>query len=221
MMPLPGPDSKLQFPAHHCNRSTYRTCLLQCGAEALLDGLGRTLLRDWVVRGEYRQLISRPLDLSWEFRSYKTQSEDLTTTDWDTLKPKEPAHQSTGAGPALLEDAAAGADGTGAHGDAPARPWSSAADPDASYKAAILQFSLPPKTYPTMLLRELCVDQRYKAAHALAVAGAEQPEVDGPAEACPGAAPEDRVGCTLKWAAARPFQKKGSKAQSPFCVCTI
>ena len=185
VMTVPGPGAELQFPSHCCDRDAYRAFLTESGAEALLDGLGNAASSDYAVHGAYRKLINRPLDFSWDVRSYTSSSEDLTTTDWDVLKLKLPVHQSTDAGPALPEDAATTADGTGARGDTPASPSSGAADAAASYTAAVLHFSLPSSTYATMLVREVCVDQSFEAVRALAVAGAEQPEADGAAEAGP------------------------------------
>lgn len=82
VLPLPGHD--ITYPNNEVG-TWYEEMLekYELSSEKLKHNV-----KTFAMAGAYRKLLLKPLDMSWEFRSYATPEETLILSDWELLKGK-------------------------------------------------------------------------------------------------------------------------------------
>lgn len=85
------------------------------------------------MAGDYRNILVKPKDLTFEILSYNDQNQQVTKSDWDLMQESK--------------------EETTPHAD----PAPESNGP--TLKALVLEYSLPSSAYATMALRELLVDE--------------------------------------------------------------
>ncbi|KEG15233.1 tRNA pseudouridine13 synthase [Trypanosoma grayi] len=166
LLPVPGPDEQLQYPnIPLCTRDAYVTALTSRGAVGLMDTTN-PLVKVFHYHGAYRPLVVRP--------------KRLKIRVVDTAGPREPII------PTDLELLTGGAICNGTEKEAV--PQSSSTTTPLC-KAIVAEFSLPPGSYATCVLREFstCCSEGYHAAAVPSDDGSDAPESDMDAAAREGA----------------------------------
>ena len=85
--------------------------------------------RDFSLTGDYRYIVVKPNEVTYEIIEYTDKTKDLSQSDWDLIKPKEAE---------VKEDLE-----TNDVTDLP------------KFKAICIEYSLPTSSYATMALREI------------------------------------------------------------------
>mmetsp|Transcript_7628 Transcript_7628/g.11309 ORF Transcript_7628/g.11309 Transcript_7628/m.11309 type:complete len:619 (-) Transcript_7628:49-1905(-) len=134
---LPLLGPDVLFPEHSTGE-----CMRQLLEE---NGVTSEMLAKTKLRGTYRRVLQRPADFTWRCQQYSDPNEEIQRTELTTL----------------CGDNAASNSGSGSNVAA-----SSEGGDGGGFLAAILEFSLPPGTYATMLLREIMKTSTGTAYHA-------------------------------------------------------
>lgn len=127
VLPLPGHN--IVYP-ENAMMEHYETLLK-------IDGIAidnfKNKIKDFSLGGDYRNILVKPKDLSFEILSYNDQNQQVTKSDWDLMQESK--------------------EETTPHAD----PAPESNGP--TLKALVLEYSLPSSAYATMALRELLVDE--------------------------------------------------------------
>ncbi|ESL07513.1 hypothetical protein TRSC58_04797 [Trypanosoma rangeli SC58] len=134
LLTVPGPDEELQYPdVAGCTREAYAATLTLMGAEMLLN-TENPLVKVYHYHGAYRPLVVRPKRLKLRLMDAKGPRAPLLPTDLERLAASSVPN---GVGNHDTE-----------HDDCTTTPVS---------KAIVAEFSLPPGSYATSVLREFSI----------------------------------------------------------------
>nr|CCC94007.1 conserved hypothetical protein [Trypanosoma congolense IL3000] len=133
LLTVPGPDEHLLYPGVEvCNRKAYIATLHETGAEDLMNG-SNSLVKSFHFHGAYRRLVVRPKDFKMRLHGPTVVDEPIVPTDLEVLSGHREV-MSTGTRNIPHEG-----------GSAPSM-----------CQCILVEFSLPPGSYATCVLRELC-----------------------------------------------------------------
>ncbi|RNF20856.1 tRNA pseudouridine13 synthase [Trypanosoma conorhini] len=134
LLTVPGPDEALQYPGvAGCTREAYLAALPLRGAEMLLNA-GNPLVKVYHYHGAYRPLVVQPKRLNLRLVSTNGPRAPILPTDLEKL---------------TTPDATSGV------GDCESKQDDCATAP--MNKAILVEFSLPPGSYATSVLREFSI----------------------------------------------------------------
>ncbi|RNC60727.1 tRNA pseudouridine13 synthase, partial [Trypanosoma cruzi] len=135
LLTVPGPDEELQYPSiASCTRESYIAALKLRGAEMLLNA-ENPLVRVYHYHGAYRPLVVKPRGLKMRLVNTKGPREPIILTDLEKL--------------AMCD--------TNNNGVMNNEIEQDACTTTAVSKAIVVEFSLPPGSYATSVLREFSI----------------------------------------------------------------